>query len=167
MRSAWKASSASSFSPVPMNLIGLPGHGAHRERGAAAGIAVDAGQHDAGDADALGEALGEVDRVLAGECIGHQQGLGRLGGIAHRDYFLHQHLVDVKAAGGIENDNVIAFAPADIERALGDRDRALQRDYRKRSHRDLPCQHRQLFLRRRAVHVERGQQHLAPLALFQ
>ena len=35
----------------------LAGDGAHRERGAAAAVAVDAGEHDAGDADALVEGL--------------------------------------------------------------------------------------------------------------
>ena len=34
----------------------LAGDGAHRERGAAAAVAVDAGEHDAGEADALVEA---------------------------------------------------------------------------------------------------------------
>ena len=45
----------------------LAGDRAHRERGAAAAVAVDAGQHDAGDADPLVEALGEIDGVLAGQ----------------------------------------------------------------------------------------------------
>ena len=51
----------------------LAGDGAHRKRGAAAPVAVDARQHDAGDADALVEALGEVDGVLAGQRIGDEQ----------------------------------------------------------------------------------------------
>jgi hypothetical protein len=38
----------------------LAGDGAHRQRRAAAAVAVDAGQHDAGDVDAAVEALGEL-----------------------------------------------------------------------------------------------------------
>ena len=60
----------------------LAGDGAHRERRAAAAVAVDAGEHDAGDADALVEGLGEVDRVLAGQRVGDQQDLVRAGRVA-------------------------------------------------------------------------------------
>ena len=56
----------------------LAGDGAHRQRRAAAPIAVDAGQHDAGDADALVEILGEIDGVLAGEAVGDEQDLMRV-----------------------------------------------------------------------------------------
>ena len=63
----WKSSSASHFSPTPTSLIGLPVTARMRERGAAAAVAVDARQHDAGDADPLIEALGKLDGVLAGE----------------------------------------------------------------------------------------------------
>ena len=55
----------------------LAGDRAHAERGAAAGVAVDPGQHDAGDADPLVEAAREVDRVLAGQRVGDQQRLVR------------------------------------------------------------------------------------------
>ena len=55
------------------------GDRAHRQRRAAARIAVDPGQHDAGDAGALVEGLGDVDRVLAGHGVGDEQRLLRLG----------------------------------------------------------------------------------------
>ncbi len=57
----------------------LAGDGAHGERRAAAPVAVGARQHDAGDADALVEAFGEIDRVLAGQRVGDEQDLVRLG----------------------------------------------------------------------------------------
>ena len=44
-------------------------------------------------------------------------------------------------------------------------DRVLAEDDRQRVDADLPAQHRELLLRRRALHVERGHQHLAPVAL--
>ena len=61
------------------------GDGAHRQRRAAARIAVDAGQHDAGDGQPLVERLGDVDRVLAGHGVGDEQrllGLGEVGDLA-------------------------------------------------------------------------------------
>ena len=57
----------------------LAGRGAHRERRAAAAIAVDAGQDDAGDVDALVERAREVDGVLAGQRIGDEQDFVRIG----------------------------------------------------------------------------------------
>ena len=113
------------------------------------------------------KALGELTASWPVMRVGDEQRLGRLRRIAHRRDFLHQRLVDVEPAGGVEDDDVVAFAPAGIERALGDRDRRLPRDDRQRRHADLLRQHRELLLRRRAVHVERRQQDLAPLAVFQ
>jgi hypothetical protein len=57
----------------------LAGDRAHRQRGTAAAIAVHAGQHEAGDADALVEIARQVDRVLTGQRIGHQQDFVRVG----------------------------------------------------------------------------------------
>ena len=111
MRSGWKSSSASHFSPVPISLMGLPRHRAHGERRAAAAVAVDAGEHDAGDADALVEALGELHRVLAGEAVGDQQRLVRTGDVAHLGRLAHQVVVDVRAPGGVEQHHVVAGEP--------------------------------------------------------
>src|SRR3954468_18809932 len=43
----------------------LAGDGLDRQRGAAAGVAVELGHHDAVEVDGLGELLGDVDRVLS------------------------------------------------------------------------------------------------------
>ena len=70
-------SRASIFSPMPTNLIGRPVTCAHRQRRAAARIAVGPGQHDAGERQRSWKARG-VDRVLAGQRVGDEQGLVRL-----------------------------------------------------------------------------------------
>ena len=98
----------------------LAGDGAHRERGAAAAVAVDAGEHDAGEADALVERAREVDRVLAGERIGDQQDLVRVGGALDLGRLRHQRLVERGAAGGVEQHHVVAAEPARLQRALRD-----------------------------------------------
>ena len=56
MRSGWKRSNCSSFSPVEANRIGLPVTALTDERGAAAGVAVELGQDDAVEGHDLGEA---------------------------------------------------------------------------------------------------------------
>ncbi len=58
IRSGWKTSKSSSFSPVEANRIGTPVTSTHRQRRTAAGVAVELGQHDAGEADAVAERLG-------------------------------------------------------------------------------------------------------------
>ena len=95
-------------------LDGLARHRAHGERRAAAAVAVDARQHDAGDADALVEALGELHRVLAGQAVGDQQRLVRMGEVAHLGRLAHQLVVDVRAAGGVEQHHVVAAEPRRI-----------------------------------------------------
>ena len=87
----------------------LAGDGAHGERRAAAPVAVDAGEHDAGEADALVEVAGEIDRVLAGQRVGDEQDLVRPRGVADLRHLLHQRLVDMRAAGGVEDDDVVAL----------------------------------------------------------
>ena len=98
----------------------LAGDGAHRERGAAAGIAVHAGQHDAGDAEAAVEGARGVDRVLAGERIGDEEHLVRVGGGAHVRRLDHQRLVHGHAAGGVEHHHVVAAEAGGLHGAAGD-----------------------------------------------
>ena len=63
-------------------LDGLAGRGADRERGAAAGVAVQLGQHDAVDAQRLVKGAGGVDRILTGHGVHHQENLvGMDGGL--------------------------------------------------------------------------------------
>ena len=51
-----------------------------RQRRAAARVAVELRQHDAGDADPPVELAGALDRVLAGHRIRDVEQIGRLGG---------------------------------------------------------------------------------------
>ena len=88
----------------------LAGDGAHGERGTAAAIAIDAGEHDAGNADLLIEGAGEIDRVLAGQRIGDEQCFIGLADVAHGCRFGEQLFIDMKAAGGIEHHDVVAAA---------------------------------------------------------
>ena len=55
-----------------------------RQRGATAGVAVELGQHDAGEADAVAERLGGGDRVLADHRVEHEEDLVGVDGVADR-----------------------------------------------------------------------------------
>ena len=135
----------------------LAGDRAHRQRRAAASVAVHARQHDAGEADPLVEGLGQIDRVLAGQRVGDEQDLVRPRGVADFRHLRHQRLVDMGAAGGVEQDDVVALQPRGGLGAFGDADRVvLAGDDRQRVDADLLAQHRELLLRRRALDVERG-----------
>ena len=146
----------------------LAGDGAHGEGGTAAAIAVDAGQHDAGNADLLVEGAGEIDRVLAGQRIGDEQRFIGLGDVAHGGRFGEEFLVDVKPAGGIEHDHVVAAlagfrhgAPGDLRPGVSPLTMA--------SVSTFTCvpENGELLLRGGAAGVERGHQNLALVALGQ
>ena len=141
----------------------LAGDRAHRQRGAAAAVAVDAGEHDAGQAHALVERAREIDGVLAGEGVGDQQHFMRIGGALDLGRLAHHRVVERGAAGGVEQHHVVAAEPGGLERALGDLRRLLAFDHRQRVDLRLAAEHGELLHRRRPAHVERGHQHLALL----
>ena len=91
-------------------LNGLADHGFDGKRRAAACVAVQLGQNHAVDAQLLIEGLGDVDSVLAGHRVHHEQDFLRLDGRLHAPQLLHQLRVDMKAAGGIDDQHVAAVA---------------------------------------------------------
>ena len=143
----------------------LARHRAHRQRRAAAAVAVDPRQHDAGEADALIEGACEVDRVLAGQGVRDQQHFMRVGRGFDLGRLAHHLFVERGAAGGVEQHHVVAAELAGFQCALGDLRGLLPRHDRQRRDVEVAAQHGQLLHRRRAVDVERGHQHLALVAL--
>ena len=79
---------------------------AHRQRGATAGVAVELGQHDAGEADALAERLGGGHGVLADHRVEDEQHFVGVDGVADRGGLAHQLLVDAEPARGVDDDDV-------------------------------------------------------------
>src|SRR5204863_6530476 len=73
---------------------------------ATAGIAIQFREHDAGDADTAVELAGALDGVLPRHRIGDVQQVGRIGGALDRDELVHQVIVDVEAARGVDDDEV-------------------------------------------------------------
>ena len=103
-----------------LEVDGFAGDRQHREGCTAAGIAVGLGQHHTGDADLLVEGLGHVDGFLAGHGIHHQQRLVYLDGFLDANQLVHQRIIDLQTAGGIQDDDVIAMVPGMSHRLLGD-----------------------------------------------
>ena len=122
-RSGSNASSLSSFSPLPTNLIGTPGDLAHRKRGTAAGVAVELGQDHAVELERLVERLGRGDGVLAGHGVADEEDLVRLDLLLDLRQLGHQLVVDVQPAGRVEDQRVAARAVGLDQRLLADLDR--------------------------------------------
>src|SRR5436305_2856590 len=112
-----------------------PGHGADRQRRAAAGVAVELGEDGAGQRQHRGELLGALDRVLAGHRVGHEEDLVRLDAVGQLLDLLHQGRVDVETAGGVHEHHVMAALAGDVEGAGAEVDYGLAR---------LGLQHRHL-----------------------
>ena len=97
------------------------GDRADRERGAAAGVAVDLGQDEAGDRDGAGEALGDGHGLLAGHRVHDQQRLDRAWSpSATAADLVHERVVDGQAAGGVDDHDVAADALGVLDAAAGD-----------------------------------------------
>ena len=132
MRLGWNSSSASIFSPVPISLIGLPVT-ARIESAApprpSPSMRVSTRPVMPTRSSKL---LGEVDGVLAGQRVGDQQDLVRRRDLLDLGHLGHQRLVDMGAAGGVEDDDVMAAEPGRLHGAAGDLDRRLAGDDRQR-----------------------------------
>ena len=68
----------------------------------------------------LVEMRGDVDGFLAGGGVEHEQNFLRLHQVAQADQFLHQRLVNLQPAGGVENQSVAVVGPGEIQRLAGD-----------------------------------------------
>ena len=99
---------------------GLAGGGPDGEGRAAPGVAVQLGEDHAVDAQRLVEGGGRVDGVLAGHGVHHQQNLVGMDGGLHPLELVHQLLVHVETAGGIQKDDVVAVVPGVAQGVLRD-----------------------------------------------
>lgn len=93
------------------------------ERGTASGVAVELGEHDTVEADAVAEGLGGVDRVLTDHGVDDEEDLVGADGVADVRGLLHQLLVDAEAAGGVDDHDVVQLGPCVLDRVLRDLDR--------------------------------------------
>ncbi|CAI8697549.1 hypothetical protein EMIT0111MI5_60374 [Burkholderia sp. IT-111MI5] len=140
---------------------------AHRQRGAAARIAVELGQHDAGERQRVVERLRGVDRVLAEHRVDDEQRFGRLQRAVQRGDFLHHRLVDAEAAGRVDDQHVMVVALRPVDGRQRDVDGLLVRRRREEVGADLFAHRFQLHDGGRTIHVARHGQHLLLVLLAQ
>ena len=143
-------------------LDGLARHGPDRQRRAAAGVAVQLGDNDAVDAQLFIEGFRHIHGVLTGHGVHHQQDF--LGMNRRLDFLqlLHQRFVDVQAAGGVDDQHVLAVIPGVLDGFLGGFDGALGALFKHR-HAHLLTHHLQLLDSGGAVNIAGGQQGLFAL----
>ena len=82
---------------------GPPGDLGDGQRGTAASVAVELGEHNAGDVDALLERLRGHHRVLADHRVDDEQHLVGVDRLANVRGLAHQLRVDAQAAGGVDD----------------------------------------------------------------
>jgi hypothetical protein len=95
---------------------------AFTEGGAAARIAVELGHHHAVEGRDRAELPGHVDRVLARHRIDDEQDAVRRDRLLDRRQLGHQLLVDVQAARGVDDQDVLALLRRPLPRPRGDFD---------------------------------------------
>ena len=104
-------------------MIGRPVTLRDRQRRTTAGVAVELGEHDAGEADAVQEGLRGGDRVLADHRVDDEQDLVGRDRVADVGGLLHQLGVDAEPAGGVDDDDVVLVGAGLGDAVAGDRDR--------------------------------------------
>ena len=151
----------------PQIFNGNAGFVAHGQRRPAAPVAIGACQHNACERYAGGKLRGNANRFLAGQTVGHEHGLVRIGGFFDRCHFAHQRFVCIGAPCRVEHNHVKPAQLAGLHGALGDIHRPLPIYNGQGFDIDLATQNGELFHRRRTLRVERGHQHFAFVFFFE
>ena len=143
-------------------LDGLAGDGLDGERGTAAGVAVQLGQHHTGDVQCFVKGAGGVHRVLTDHGVHDQQdfvGVDRCLDVAQ---LVHQLLIHMEPTGRVQEHQVVAVLLGVFHRFLGDGHRV---DLPHLEHRNvqLRAHHFQLLDGSGTVHVAGDQQGSAAL----
>ena len=100
-------------------LYRLVDHGLDRESGTASGVAVHLGKHHSVKIQTVIERPGCLHGILAGHGIHYKQGLGRPDCLLYGGYLVHHLLIHSQTAGGIDDDQRVAFLGSIRYRILG------------------------------------------------
>ena len=110
---------------------------------------------------------GDVHRFLAGGGVQHEQDFLRLHKVAQADEFLHERLVNLQTARGVEDQNVPVVRAREVERLAGDFLHFGFAAFDERGNFELLAERFELVHRRRTIHVRRDQQRRAALLVQQ
>ena len=124
IRSGWKTSSASSFSPVETNMIGRPVTSLTESAAPPRASPSSLVRMTPSKAIRSWKAAATVGGLLAGHRVEHEQ-RRRSAAVASRDplELVHQLVVDLEAAGGVDDHGVEALGPGALEAAARRLDR--------------------------------------------
>ena len=148
-------------------LDGLAGGGLNGECRTAAGITVELGEQYAINAQRLVKGRRRIDGILTGHGIDHQQNLMGLHRCLDGLQLVHQRLVHMQAACGIQKHHVVAVVTGIFQGFLGNMYRLILSHLKDRDV-QLLADHLQLRDRSGTVHVAGNQQRaFAELAAHQ
>ena len=145
----------------------LASNSTHRQGSTAACVTVHAGQHDTRQINALAEAFSDINGVLTREGVDHQQNFLRCRNLCHRLHFVHQLLINVQTACGIEDEDVKTLQFCRLHRPLGDIDRHLPLNDWQSRNLCLRTKRGQLLLRSGTIDVKRGHEDFFALLSLQ
>ena len=132
----------------------------HRQRGAAARVAVELGEHDAGERQRFLEGLGRVDRVLALHRVDDEQRFHRIEQRVQFGDLAHHLLVDRQAPGGVHQQHVEVVRARPLACGGGDLHRLLLGRRSEELRAGLLRDGAQLLDGGRAIDVARDREHL-------
>ena len=144
MRSGWKTSRASIFSPTPMNLIGLP-MTALSDRAAPPGIPVHLRHDHAVDPQEFIEAARHIHRILTRHRIRHEEDLRGMDQRLDSFELIHHRRIDGEPPRGIDDDHLITVPPGLVHSLHANRNRILRTGGIEDSGPDLLTQNLQLL----------------------
>ena len=131
----------------------------HRQRRAAARIAIELGQNHAGERQRVVKRLGGIDGILAEHGIGHKQCFNRTDGSVQGGDLLHHRFIDPEPAGRVNDQHIVIVVLAPLHRSAGNVERVLIRRRREKVGTRLGGHRFELLNRGGAVNVDRHQQH--------
>ena len=146
---------------------GLVHHRADGEGRAAAGVAVQFGEHHAVEVQPVVELLCRVHGVLSRHGVHHEERFVRLYGVLDGGDFLHHLFVHGQSSGGVDDDYVVAFGLGLLDGILRDGHGVLAVRFAVYGYADLFAQHFQLFDGGGAVDVAGCQQRVLVLLVLQ
>ena len=135
-----------------------PGDLAHRKCRAAARVAIELGQDDAGERQRVAKCSRGIHRVLTLHCIDDEKRLDRRHGGMQCCNLLHHRVIDRKPARGVDQHHFVIVAASPIERRARNRNGRIARRRRKEIDIDLGRERPELFDRSRPINVAAHQQ---------
>ena len=144
-------------------LDGLARGRPNGQSSAAAGVAVQLGQQHAVDAQRLVKGGGGVHGVLTGHGVHHQQDLVGVDVCLDILQLVHELLVDMQAACGVQKHQIVAVVGGELQRLLGNL-HGIALPHLEDGNVQLPAHHLQLGDGGGTVHVAGHQQR--PLAVL-